>query len=241
MGISVPPPQLTSHAQNVECDFCEFKVIDGSIEGNFIVRDELILKTKSGAIDANITMISNATGANSGPIVDITTTTGSINIDFTLVAVDPETEEKVTSGGFYRITTRSRHAPLHLEIVDAPVDSILDLTSKNVWGPLKVLLDPTYQGWFRSEAFIGDTALGLIDGAVDPSGNGKKRKLLWNRWSIPPGVENVLSGEVWWGDRRQPTSSDNQTTSSVRLKTIIGQPLVFVPVSAPNVTHSSAD
>lgn len=188
-------------------------------------------------------MISNATAgaSSSGPIVDITTTTGSINTNFTLLAVDPETEETVSSGGFYRIATRSHHAPLHLEIVDAPVDSILDLSSKNVWGPLKVWLHPTYQGWVRSEAFIGDTPLGLIDGAVDPSGSGKKRNLFWNGWSTPPGVNNVLSGEVWWGNRRQPTSSDNQTISSVRLKAIIGQLLVFVPISTPNAIHSSAD
>ena len=171
-------------------------------------------------------MISNTTDANHGPIVDITTTTGSINADFTLVAIDAETEEKVPSGGVYRIATRTRHAPVRLEIVDAPVESILDLWSKNMWGPLKVWLHPTYQGWFRSEAFIGDTPLGIVGGAEDPSGNGRKRNLFWNGWSIPPGIKHVLSGEVWWGDRQHYPY--DQIASSVRLKAIIGQPLVFV-------------
>ena len=229
--------------QNVECEFCDFKVTDGPIKGNFTVRNELILKTKSGAIDANITMVSNTTDARHGPIVDITTTTGSINTNFTLVAVDPETEEKVLSGGFYHIATRSRHAPVRLEIVDAPANSVVDLCSKNAWGPLEVWLHPTYQGRFRSEALIGDTPLGLIGGAVDPSGNGRKRNLFWNGWSIPPGVKHVLSGEVWWGDRLQPRYPDipySQIASSVRLKAIIGQPLVFVPISIPNETRISA-
>ena len=38
------------------------------------------------------------------------------------------------------------------------------------------------------EAPTGDTPLGLLGGAVGPSGNYRKRILFWNGWSIPPGV-----------------------------------------------------
>lgn len=241
VGIPVPITHFARITQNIECEICDFKVTDGPIEGNFTIKDGLILKTKSGAIDVNITMISNSTDPSRGPIVDITTTTGSINTNFTLVAVDPETEEKVSSGGFYSIATRSRRGPARLEIVEAPIDYVLDLWSKNAWGPLEVWLHPTYQGSFRSEALIGDTPLGLIGGAVDPSGHGRKRNLFWNEWSIPPGVRHVLAGEVWWGDRRQPRYPYTQIASSVRLKAIIGRPLVFVPVSIPNATDTSME
>lgn len=181
-------------------------------------------------------MISSITNVHLGPIVDITTTTGPINVDFTLVAVGAETEEEVPSGGFYQISTRSRHAPVRLEVVDAPVDSTLMLSSKNTRGPLEYL-HPTYQGRFSSEAFIGGTPLGIRGYATDPSGNGKKRNLVWDTQSIPPGIHNVMSGEVWWGDRPGPPDPDGPyipTFGSVHTKSVIGNPLAFLRPSNPD-------
>ena len=229
--------------QNVECDSCDFRVSDGPISGNFTVRRQLILKTKSGAIDADITMISNTTGVQGEPSVYITTTTGAINANFALVAIDPKTKEKVSSGGFYQIATRSRRAPVRLEIVDAPIDSTLVLSSKNLWGPLRVLLHPTFQGRFSSEAFIGDTPLGILGYAENPSGNNRRRNLVWRGWNLLPGIRNSMSGEVWWGDRPQPDLSNpcDLFFSSVRLRSIIGQPLVSLHISNPNPASISAD
>ena len=104
----------------------------------------MILKTKYNAVDGNITMISSTVaGIFNRPVVDITTTTDSINTNFTLTAVDAETKERLSSGGAYEITTRSRNAPVRLEVVDAPVDSALKLFSNNTRGPLEVYLHPT--------------------------------------------------------------------------------------------------
>ena len=224
-GVPIPISYSVCITQNVECEYCDFNVSDGPISGNFTVRSELILKTKSGAIDANITMISNATNASFGTTVDITTTTGSIKVDFALAAVDPETEEEVPSGGFYQIATRSRHAP---------VDSTLFLSSKNIRGPLEVYLHPTYQGRFSSEAFIGDAPLGIRGYTTDPSSDDRKRNLVWDAQSIPPGIHHVMSGEVWWGDRPGPPYPDDPyipTFGSVQTKSIIGDPLVFLHLS----------
>ena len=104
---------------------------------------------------------STAAGIFNRVVVDITTTTGSINTIFTLTAVDAGTKERLLSGGAYEITTRSRNAPVRLEVVDASVDSALKLFSKNMRGPLEVYLHPTYQGWFSSETLIGSTPLGI--------------------------------------------------------------------------------
>ena len=237
-------PLSVSHfiriTQNVECETCVFDVADGTISGNFTVRRQLVLKTKSGAIDANITMISNATRVYPGPIVDITTSTGPVNLDFTLVAVDgPEAKVDVPFAGLYEITTRSRHAPVRLEVVDAPVNSTLVLSSKNTMGPLEIYLHPTYQGTFGSEALIGGTPIGIRGYTTDPSGEGRKRNVVWNSQSIPPGVHNVLSGEVWWGDRPEPPCSDGPyipTFGSVRTKSVIGNPLILLHLSDPNTT-----
>jgi len=228
--------------QNLECETCKFKVSHGPISGNFTVRNKLFLKTKSGKIDANITMISNATGVSPGPLVDIRTTSGSINADFTLVAVDPETEEEVPYGGAYQISTRSFRAPARLEVVDAPVDSTLSLQSKNVMGPLEVHLHPTFQGKFSSKAFIGDTPLGIRGYTKDPSGDDRKRNLVWDAWSIPPGIRHIMSGEVWWGDRPEPPFPEPPRSlifSSVGLRSIIGQPLVFLHISDSNALNST--
>jgi hypothetical protein len=201
----------------------------------------LILKTKSGAINANITMVSNPTDVHYGPNVDITTTTGSINANFALVTVDPETEEEVPSGGFYQIATRSHHASVRLEVVDAPVDSALVLSSKNMRGPLEVYLHPTYQGKFSSEALIGDTPLAILGDTEDLPGDGRRRNLVWEGSRIPPGVRNVMRGEVWWGDRLRPpyypNGPYNPIFSSVQVKSIIGRPLVFFHL--PSFSSSS--
>ena len=235
-GVPIPISYSVCITQYVECEYCDFNVSDGPISGNFTVRRELVLKIKSGAIDANITMISNATNASFGTTVDITTTTGPINVDFALAAVDPETEEEVPSGGFYQIATRSRHAPVRLEVVDAPVDSTLFLSSKNIQCPLEVYLHPTYQGRFSSEAFIGDAPLGIRGYTTDPSGADRKRNLVWDAQSIPPGIHHVMSGEVWWGDRPGPPYPDGPyiTFGSVQTKSIIGDPVVFLHLSNPD-------
>ena len=146
--------------QNVECEFCEFEVTDGPLTGNFVARNNLILKTKSNAIDANVTMISRVNSTTearipSRPVVDITTTTGSLYANFTLIAVDAGTEERLLVGGAYEITTRSRQASVRLEVVDDPVDSALKLFSKNMRGLLEVWLHPTYQGRLLSESLTG--------------------------------------------------------------------------------------
>jgi hypothetical protein len=232
------------HLQNFECESCEFHVTDGPIREKFVVKKELVLKTKSNAVDANITMISCTSGVPSRPVVDITTTTGSINANFTLVEVDARTKEKLSSEGVYEITTRSRHAPVRLEVVDAPVDSALKIFSKNTRGPLEVHLHPTYQGKFSSEALIGSAPLGIRGYVEDPSGRERKRTLGWNGWSIPPGIKHVLSGEVWWGDRPEhplPYRPYALVFSNVQLKTIMGQPLIFLHVSDPDVPPTPTD
>ena len=233
-------PYISFRSQNVECEFCNFHVSDGPISGNFTVKSELILKTKSGTIDADITMISGNT--TRPPNVDITTTTGSINANFTLIAVDPETEEKLQSGGAYKIATRSLHAPVRLQVMDAPVDSTLILSSKNTRGPMDVHLHPTFQGRFSSEAIIGDTPLGFVGHSENPSGSSRRRNLVWNGWSIPPGICHVMKGEVWWGDRPEfPSSYDPSDLffSSVQVKSIIGQPLIYLHLSDPSATSTS--
>jgi hypothetical protein len=230
--------------QNVRCEFCEFTVSDGPISGNFTVTRGLILKTKSGAVDANIAMISNATSVQLGPTVDITTISGAINADFGLVAIDPETEEEVPSGGFYQIATRSRRAPVRLEVVDAPVDSTLVLSSKNTMGPLEIYLHPTYQGMFLSEAPVGGTLLGNLGYAEDPSGEGRDRNMVREEWGIPPGVHNFMSGEVRWGDRPETSYPDGPYSpifGSVQVKSIIGHPLILLHLSNSNMTSISAD
>ena len=225
--------------QNVECEFCEFKVTDGPITGNFVARNTLILKTKFNAVDGSITVVSStAAGIFSRSVIDITTTTGSINTNFTLIAVDAGTKERLSSGGAYGITTRSRNAPVRLEVVDASVDYALKLFSKNMRGPLEVYLHPTYQGWFSSKALVGGTPLGIRGYTENPSGHERKRNLVWDGWNIPPGIKHILSGQAWWGDRPVPLLRYRPNLlffSSVQLKSIVGRPLVLLHVSDPDI------
>ena len=199
----------------------------------------MILKAKFNAVDGSITMISStAAGIFNRPVVDITITTGSINTNFTLIAVDAGTEDRLSSGGAYEITTRSRNAPVRLEVVDASVDSALKLFSKNMRSPLEVYLHPTCQGWFSSEVLIGSTPLGIRGYTENPSGSERKRNMVRDGWSIPPGIKHVLSGQVWWGDRPVPLLRHKPNPlffSSVQLKTIIGRPLVLLHISDPAI------
>ena len=133
--------------QNVECEFCEFEVTDGPITGNLFARNTLILKTKFTAVDGSITMISSTTaGIFNRLVAGIMTTTGSISFS------SQSTQGPRRGSRLEEITTRSRNAPVRLEVVDAPVDSALKLFLKDMRGLLEVYLHPTYQGWFSSEA-----------------------------------------------------------------------------------------
>ena len=232
--------------QNVECEFCEFEVTDGPLTGNFVARNNLILKTKSNAIDANVTMISRVNSTTeaqipSRPVVDITTTTGSLYANFTLIAVDAGTEERLLVGGAYEITTRSRQASVRLEVVDAPVDSALKLFSKNMRGLLEVWLHPTYQGRLLSESLTGSISQrlhGLY--GENPFGSDRKSSIFRNGWSILPGIKHVLSGEVWWGDQPEHPFPYNcrpydLICSEVQLKTLIGVPFIALYPSGTSV------
>ena len=226
--------------QNVECEFCEFKVTDGPITGNFVARNTLILKTKFNAVDGSITVVSStATGIFSRSVVDITTTTGSVNTNFTLIAVDAGTKERFSSGGAYGITTRSRNAPVRLEVVDAPVDSALKLFSKRMKGPLEFYLHPPD---------LPRLVLIRSSRRRHPVGYPRiHRESVWTRKKEEPGLgwmehpawyQTCL---VWSGlvGRSTRASAPVQTKplffSSVQLKSIVGRPLVLLHVSDPDI------
>ena len=153
--------------QSVECESCEFTVFDGPTGslGNSVARSELILKPRPGPTRCRREHHDDRQrrrGDSKRPVADITTITDSIDTNFALISVDAGAKERRSSGGAYEITTlrRSRHAPVRLEVVDAPVDSALRLFLKNMRGPLEVYLHPMCQGKFSFEAVITET-LGL--------------------------------------------------------------------------------
>lgn len=238
--LGVESKSTPSYFSNIQCEYCSLKVSDESINGNFSAGNTMVLKTKSGAIDANITMVSkNIPGIPCSsaarqrreairPVVDIATATGPINANFALIAIDPDTGKEVPHGGTYLITARSIRAPVRLEIVDAPVDSLLELFAKNMMGPLKVYLHSTYQGYFSTETFIINTPAVGFTGYVDnPSGSDRKRNVIFDGWRIPPGINQIMFGQVWWGDRPHLPESD-KVFGTVNLRSLLGSTVVYM-------------
>ena len=172
----------------------------------------LALKTTTGSIVANISMLSDATVSQQPPTsASIITNTGAINTRFSLFAVDA-VDDLVPSGGSFLIDMKSDTSSIHIKFDDAPVDSTLALTSKTSTGSISADLHPTYEGTFSLSSSVSSPVVNVKDEVEDPAGEGRKRTVKFVR-----AHGRAVVGEVTWGDARVDGSR-------VNLKSDVGTP-----------------
>lgn len=173
----------------------------------------LALKTSTGSIVANISMLSNAIVSQEPPTAaSVITNTGVIDARFSLFAIGAEDEGLVSSGGSFRIDTKSDTSNVRIKFDNAPVKSALVLTSKTSTGSINADLHPTYEGAFSLSSSLRSPVVNVKDNVEDPAGEGRKRTV-----KVVRARGRTVVGDVTWGDTR----SDG---SRVDLKSHVGTP-----------------
>ena len=156
----------------------------------------LALKTATGSIAANISMLSNTTIPQQPPTAaSIKTNTGSIDARLSLFAIDAKDKVRAPSGGVFLVGTKSDTSAIRVKFDDAPVDSTLTLTSKTSTGSINADLHPTYEGTFSLSSGLSSPVVSVNDEVEDPVERGRKRTIKFARAG-----GRVVAGEVSWGD-----------------------------------------
>ena len=191
----------------------DIRVDTGNIRGNFTVTEFLALKTATGSIVTNISMLNDATISQHPPTTaSITTNTGVIDSRFSLFAVDAKDKVRVPSGGSFLVDTKSDTSAVRVKFDDAPVDSTLVLTSKTSAGSINADLYPTYEGTFSLSSGVSSPVVSVKGEVEDPAGKGRKRMV---KFACARG--HVTVGEVMRGN----TCVDG---GRVDLKSYVGTP-----------------
>ena len=175
--------------------------------------ESLVLKTSTGSIVTNISMLSDLAASQEHPTAaSIITNTGVIDTRFSLFAIDAEDKALVPSGGSFLIDTKSDTSGIRIKFDDAPVESTLVLTSKTSTGSISADLHPTYEGTFSLFSSLRSPVVNVNDEVEDPAGEGRKRTVKVHR-----ARGRAVVGEVTWGDTRIDGSR-------VDLKSDVGTP-----------------
>lgn len=116
-----------------------------------------------------------------------------------------------SKGGAFDAEVISSNAPINVDFVTSPLDSVLKLHARTSNSPAKVNLHGAYEGEFSLKSSIFTPNVER-DGAVeDPSGKGRTRHFeVFN-------MGKIVRGEVFWGEkktRKQDTGSVEVVTSN---------------------------
>jgi hypothetical protein len=177
------------------------------------VTESLVLKTGTGSIVADISMLSNAIVSQQSPTaVSIESNTGSIDAKFSLVAIDTNDRVQVSSGGSFVIDTKSNASTVRIKFDEAPVDSTLALTSETSTGSINADLHPTYEGTFSLSSGAVSPVVNVKDEEEDPAGKGRERTVEFFRSG-----SHVAVGEVTWENTHVHSSRVDLKSGVARL------------------------
>lgn len=219
--------------QDIKVEKAEFRSLKGGIAGNFTVSDFISLRTSTGPIEANITMLSTASiNRNKPTVVSVTSTRGEIDTHISLFALNLGDHGRNTSGGSFLVDARSYTSPVNVEFHEAPINSSLTVASKTITSPIKVTLPQTFEGRFFSSSGVNVPPIGIESFADDPTGQNRTGMLNWNSKRTRMGLlglGGLMSGDVSWG------SEEALNRGLVELVSIFTHPLVSVHRPHPKV------
>lgn len=219
--------------QDVKVEKAKLQSLKGAISGNFTVSDFLSLKTSTGAIITNITMLNTAsTNRNKPTAVSVTSERGEIDTYLSLFTFDSEDHGRSTSGGSFLVDTRSYTSPINVKFHEAPLNSSLTVASKTIISPIEVSLPRTFEGRFFSSSGINLPPIGVRDLIDDPSGQNRTAVFNWNSTRTHGGLlglGGLMSGDITWG------SEETLDRGLVELKSLLFHPLVSVYRPRPKV------
>lgn len=119
---------------------------------------------------------------------------------------------KSGTGGSFDLAVKSSNAPVNIETVKSPVDSVLHLHASTSNAALTAKTHPTYEGAFsiRTSSF-SNAVVRMDEEQDDPAGKGRKRSL-----EIRSVRKGTNEGNVTWPpiDDREMGSINLSTSNS---------------------------
>jgi len=164
---------------------------NGEIGGTFRATNSLKLETTYGVIQ--VAAYVNHTGEVDASNLTISNVNGRIISDIFL-----NTPNNSEYSGRYNVLAKNANCPTDLRIYGAPVNYVLNVTSKNSRAQSYVLLHQTFEGTFSLGTMplsptIIDTPMGK---AEDPTGKNRERRIQFTKpdhW--------IMKGAVSWVDK----------------------------------------
>lgn len=121
--------------------------------------------------------------------------------------------EITSSGGAFRVRARNANSPVKVAFPTAPINSTVVLDAKTAVAPLDVQMHGTFEGAFTVHTTPFDKRVVVAEEGLDPEGKGRKRNLIFDRYT-----GGISEGTVFWG-QEEP----GKQRGSVRLDTVSGQ------------------
>jgi len=149
------------------------------IFGTFTITERLSLITSNASIDANVTLINDAT-QDRPTFLELVTKHAPITAVANLVSVSPsglsDIWDESEKNGSFRITAISSYAPVDVTVASQPVESTLTLNAVTTHGDVSVVVPPAYEGRFTLVTNPGgQSSVVEKDDTPDPEGKGRKR------------------------------------------------------------------
>ncbi|KAK0221196.1 hypothetical protein EDD85DRAFT_263902 [Armillaria nabsnona] len=202
-SITLHGAMMPIYVESVSAAVGKFKNANSPIEGNFNTSTSLDLATANSAINVVLGLF-NADGEESTS-VSMETANAPISAGISLLSTAPS-----SAGGKFDVKAYTARGKIELGFIDAPVDSVLNLTAHTAMGPVDVTMHPTYEGEFRLATVLGRAEVTTQDDPKDPKGEDRKRLVSFERAG-----GSIASGRVWWGeDGKGKGTADLKTSLS---------------------------
>ncbi|KZT21107.1 hypothetical protein NEOLEDRAFT_803428 [Neolentinus lepideus HHB14362 ss-1] len=193
-------------SQSVRARNIRIQTSNSPIEGIFATDGYLALTTSNAHIQAQIGLY-NDDGVNATELV-LTTSNSNINSEISMHSTTSR-----HTGGAFKSTVNTRNGRIDLSHVDAPIDSLLDLTAQTSNSPATVNLHPTFEGAFALRTSNAQPAIEVGRGVPDPAHRGRDRQV---RQSTRQ--RGALQGEVFWDENRRQTGSVSLASSNAPVR-----------------------
>ncbi|KAG6830309.1 hypothetical protein H0H87_008532 [Tephrocybe sp. NHM501043] len=199
-SIDLKAANMPVRAKTLEAETTKVTTSNAAIEGKFWGSSSLKFVTANAPIDVQVTL----TNKDDGNFTDLDIHTANGAIKSVLVL-----ETGKETGGGFKVAATTANAPLTLSFLDAPLDSVLNLTAGTSAAPATVNLNESYEGSFSASTSLVRPLVDFDPDEEDPAGHGRKRKVrLFTRGS-------VMSGSVRWSD------DEKELLSSVNIHTAL--------------------
>lgn len=158
----------------------------GAIEGTFNASRSLVLRTSNAPIRVAVNLSNESGDEKARPSeLWISTSNGAINATLAL--------HSAHNSSAFDIAARTSRGALTIAIPTAPPAAAIFLDASTSIGAAAVALPAGYEGNFDAATSLSAVTVNLREGAEDPTGEGRERKVEWKVNS-----SRLVRGKVGW-------------------------------------------